>query len=137
MSSRGAVGDVVISALAGQDAVDCHGAKAPRNDILRRYIIRPMRGQYCVYIITNRHNTTLYTGVTNDLKRRVYEHKSRASIGFSNKYNLFKLVYYEMVEDINSAISREKQLKAGPRRRKIDLINGMNPDWKDLYGEIV
>jgi putative endonuclease len=96
-----------------------------------------MSNQYCVYIITNRHNTTLYTGITNDLKRRVYEHKSKAAIGFSNKYNLFKLVYYEMVEDINSAISREKQLKAGPRRRKIDLINGMNPEWKDLYSEIV
>ena len=96
-----------------------------------------MSGQYGVYIITNRHNTTLYTGFTNDLRRRVYEHKSKAAISFSNKYNLFKLVYYEMVEDVNSAITREKQLKDGPRHKKIDLINGMNPSWKDLYSEII
>jgi putative endonuclease len=67
----------------------------------------------------------------------VYEHKSKAAVSFSNKYNLFKLVYYEMGEDVNSAIMREKQLKAGPRRRKIDLINGMNPGWKDLYNDII
>jgi putative endonuclease len=67
----------------------------------------------------------------------VYEHKSKAAVSFSNKYNLFKLVYYEMVEDVSSAILREKQLKDGPRRRKIDLINGMNPLWKDLYSEII
>jgi putative endonuclease len=79
----------------------------------------------------------LYTGITNDLKRRVYEHKSKANEGFSKKYDLFKLVYYEMVEDVSSAISREKQLKAGPRRRKIGLINGMNPDWRDLYNDII
>jgi putative endonuclease len=96
-----------------------------------------MSGQYCVHIITNRHHTTLYTGVTNDLKRRVYEHKSKAVESFSNKYNLFKLVYYEITEDVNSAIMREKQLKNGTRRRKVDLINGMNPGWKDLYSEII
>jgi putative endonuclease len=100
-------------------------------------IIRRVRGQYCIYIITNRHHTTLYTGVTNDLRRRVYEHKSKAAVSFSNKYDLFKLVYYEMVEDVNSAILREKQLKNGPRSRKIYLINGMNPLWKDLYSEII
>lgn len=96
-----------------------------------------MISQYCVYIVTNKYHTTLYTGVTNDLRRRVYEHKSKAAASFSNKYNLFKLVYYEMAEDITSAITREKQIKSGSRRRKIDLINGLNPDWKDLYSEIV
>jgi putative endonuclease len=94
-------------------------------------------GQYCVYIITNRRHTTLYTGITNNLKRRVYENKSKATEGFSKKYDLFKLVYYEVVEDVRSAITREKQLKAGPRRRKIGLIDAMNPDWKDLYNDIV
>ena len=96
-----------------------------------------MEGQYCIYIITNRHHTTLYTGVTNDLARRGFEHKSKAAAGFTSKYNCFKLVYYEMVEDVSSAIAREKQLKDGPRRKKIDLINKMNPDWRDLYSEIV
>jgi putative endonuclease len=91
---------------------------------------------YCVYIITNKNNTVLYTGVTNDLKRRVYEHKEKLVKGFTSKYNLYKLVFYEVTEDIDSAISREKKIKGGSRQRKIDLINDMNPEWKDLYPDI-
>lgn len=75
----------------------------------------------------------LYTGVTNDLIRRVYEHKEKLIAGFTKKYNVNKLVYYEIFTDINNAITREKQIKAGSRQKKIDLVNSMNPQWCDLY----
>lgn len=75
----------------------------------------------------------LYTGVTNDLIRRIYEHKEKIIAGFTKKYNVNKLVYYEIFTDINSAIAREKQIKAGSRQKKIDLVNSMNPQWCDLY----
>jgi len=92
--------------------------------------------QYCVYIMTNAHNTVLYTGVTNNLARRVYEHKNGLGSKFVKKYNVHKLVYYEIGNDVNEAIAREKQIKGGSRKKKIDLINNMNPQWKDLYEEI-
>lgn len=92
--------------------------------------------QYCVYIMTNTHNTVLYTGVTNNLARRVYEHKNGLGSAFVKKYNVHKLVYYEIGNDVRTTIAREKQIKGGSRKKKIDLINGMNPEWKDLYDEI-
>jgi len=92
--------------------------------------------QYCVYIITNQNNTVLYTGITNDLKRRIYEHKEKLLKSFSSKYNLNKLVFYELTEDVESAITREKQIKGGSRQKKIGLIISMNPGWKDLYNEL-
>ena len=92
--------------------------------------------EYCVYIMTNAHNTVLYTGVTNNLARRVYEHKNGLGGVFTRKYNVHKLVYYEVGDNIHIAIMREKQIKAGSRQKKIDLINGLNPEWKDLYEEI-
>lgn len=95
-----------------------------------------MSNQYCVYIMTNKHNTVLYTGLTNDLKRRVYEHKEKLICGFTKKYNVTKLVYYEVFKDPENAILREKQIKAGSRQKKIDLINNMNRKWVDLYDEI-
>ena len=88
---------------------------------------------YYVYIMTNQSNTVLYTGVTNDLARRVYEHKSKLDPhSFTAKYNINKLVYYENTTSVESAILREKQLKAGSRRKKVDLINEFNPNWLDL-----
>lgn len=95
-----------------------------------------MGKQYYVYIMTNKNNKVLYTGITNDLKRRVYEHKEKFVAGFTKKYNVSKLVYYEVFEDSENAILREKQIKAGSRQKKIDLINGMNKEWRDLYEEI-
>jgi putative endonuclease len=95
-----------------------------------------MDKQYCVYMMTNKNNTVIYTGVTNNLKRRVYEHKEKMLKGFTKKYNDNKLVYFEVTNDINSAIQREKQIKAGSRQKKIDLINSLNSGWKDLYDEI-
>ena len=92
--------------------------------------------EYCVYIMTNAHNTVLYTGVTNDLKRHVHQHKTGQGSSFAKKYNLHKLVYFEVDEDINAAIYREKQIKAGSRQKKVDLINSLNPEWEDLYDEI-
>jgi len=88
---------------------------------------------YCVYIMTNKYNTVLYTGVTNELQRRVYEHNCGRGGPFTSKYQVCKLVYYETSVSIQSAIAREKQIKAGPRRNKVDLINGINPEWNDLY----
>ena len=95
-----------------------------------------MEKQYYVYIMTNKHNTVLYTGITNDLKRRVYEHKNKLVDGFTKKYNVSNLVYYEVFYDPENAILREKQIKAGSRQKKIDLINSMNSCWQDLYDEI-
>ena len=85
--------------------------------------------------MANDHNTVLYTGVTNDLQRRVLEHKEGKGGAFTKKYNLTKLVYFEYGDDVNAAIAREKQIKAGPRERKIELINTMNAEWKDLFDE--
>jgi len=90
--------------------------------------------QYYVYIMTNR-SRTLYTGITNDLKRRVYEHKNKLINGFTKKYNITKLVYYEPTNEVTSAIAREKQIKGWLRRKKIALIESANPRWKDLSEE--
>ncbi len=92
-----------------------------------------MSRQYYVYILTNINNRVLYTGVTNDLKRRVYEHKEKFVNGFTKKYNVSKLVYYEIFEDAENAILREKKIKAGSRQKKIDMVNAMNKEWADLY----
>lgn len=92
--------------------------------------------QYCVYIMTNIHNTVLYTGVTNDLKRRVFQHKTGKGGAFTSRYKLTRLVYFEVTDDVNIAIWREKQIKAGSRQKKIDLIDSVNPEWIDLYDEI-
>ena len=91
---------------------------------------------YFVYILTNKMDSVLYTGVTNNLVRRVYEHKLKIIRGFTSKYNLDKLVYFEIYEDINEAISREKQIKSGSRQKKLDLIMSQNPRWKDLYNTL-
>lgn len=92
-----------------------------------------MNKYYCNYIITNLNNSVLYTGVTGNLLGRIYHHKNKTVSSFSSKYNLNKLVYYEVFEDVKLAIAREKQIKAGNRQRKIDLINNLNPMWKDLH----
>ena len=96
-----------------------------------------MSKQYYVYIISNHSNNVLYIGVTNDLARRIYEHKNKLIKGFSSKYNLVKLVYYEITESIESAIAREKQLKNWHRDWKINLINQFNPEWKDLSNDFL
>jgi putative endonuclease len=87
--------------------------------------------------MTNKHRTTLYTGVTNNLIRRVEEHKNHSQKGFTDRYNLEYLVYYEISNDIEAVIAREKQIKGGSRIKKIDLIESMNPEWKDLYLELI
>lgn len=96
-----------------------------------------MTKQSFVYIMTNYNKTTLYTGVTNNLKRRIYEHKNKLIYGFTKRYNITFLVYYECFDNIQEAILREKQLKGGSRQKKIDLINDFNPEWKDLYTSII
>jgi putative endonuclease len=93
--------------------------------------------QYYIYIITNFENGTLYTGVTNNLVRRVYEHKNKLVEGFTKKYDLTKLVYYEVFDSIEYAILREKQIKGGSRKKKLNLINNFNKEWKDLYETII
>lgn len=91
---------------------------------------------YYVYILTNQNNTTLYIGVTNNIARRITEHKNNVVYGFSAKYNLHKLVYVEQFNDVYSAISREKQLKGWKRIKKDNLINQINPQWRDLANDI-
>lgn len=93
--------------------------------------------QYCVYILTNKENKTLYIGVTGNLPKRIYEHKNKLVDGFSKKYNLDKLVYFEQTENVQSALLREKQLKNWHRQWKINLIEGLNPDWQDLSATLL
>ncbi len=95
-----------------------------------------MSAEYYVYIMSNQYNTVLYTGVTNDLQRRVSEHKLGLGGKFASRYRVTKLVYYEVTSSIKSAINREKQIKAGSRKKKLDLINGLNPAWRDLAESI-
>ena len=91
----------------------------------------------CIYILTNDNNSTLYIGVTSNLVQRIYQHKNKQIKGFSSKYNLNKLVYFEQLEDMDSAILREKRLKKWNREWKNRLINELNPSWKDLYFDLV
>ncbi len=95
-----------------------------------------MSKEYFVYIMTNQHNNVLYTGLTNDIKRRVFEHKTKHIKGFSQKYNVVKLVYFEVFRDIGQAIRREKQVKAGSRQKKLNLISSINEKWKDLSDDL-
>ncbi len=95
-----------------------------------------MRNQNAVYIMTNFNNSVLYIGVTNNLLRRVVEHKRKINKGFSSKYNLKKLVYFEITSSIEDAINREKQLKNWKRKWKMDLIRKSNPEFKDLSSDI-
>jgi putative endonuclease len=88
-----------------------------------------------VYIMTNRRNGTLYTGSTSDIASRVTDHRSGHVKGFTSKYNLTRLVWFEVQDDMDAALSREKRIKNWPRQWKIDLIESMNPDWHDLYDE--
>lgn len=93
--------------------------------------------QYYVYIATNKANSVLYTGVTNNLIRRSYEHRNSVVSSFTSKYKITKLIYYEIFQDVNEAIKREKQIKAGSRKKKLELIKKMNSQFKDLYEEII
>jgi len=89
----------------------------------------------CIYIMSNEYNTVLYTGVTSNILKRVSEHKDKMVSGFTSKYKVTKLVYYEICTSMPEAIAREKQIKGGSRQKKVDLINSTNPEWKDLYDE--
>ncbi len=92
--------------------------------------------QYYVYILTS-NSGTLYTGVTNDLARRIFEHRNQLVEGFTKKYNIKYLVYYETADDVEAAIAREKQIKGWLRAKKLQLINSLNPSWKDLSEEFL
>jgi len=92
---------------------------------------------YFVYILASKKNGTLYIGVTNDLIKRVYQHKNNLVDGFTKKHNVHRLVYYETTNDIQSAIIREKQLKKWNRKWKLELIEKENPEWKDLYNDLI
>lgn len=92
-----------------------------------------MEKQFYIYILSSKNHNVLYTGITNNLIRRVYEHKNKLCPGFTNKYNVTKLVYFEILFDPISAIEREKQIKGGSRKKKINLIESKNSKWDDLY----
>ncbi|MDZ7691022.1 MAG: GIY-YIG nuclease family protein [Balneolaceae bacterium] len=96
-----------------------------------------MRKAYHIYILTNANHSVLYTGVTGDIIRRIWQHRQKLMEGFTKRYNVTKLVYLEEFRDIEDAISREKQIKAGSRQRKLDLVNELNPEWKDLYEDLL
>lgn len=96
-----------------------------------------MRGQlFTVYILTNKWHTVLYTGITSNLSKRIVEHKEKLIPGFTSRYNINKLVYYETTENPEAAITREKQIKGWIRKKKIALIESMNPKWNDLLGDL-
>ena len=88
---------------------------------------------FAVYPLTNKNNSVLYTGITNDLRRRISEHQLKLIPGFTKQYNVDKLVYFEWFEDAPNAIAREKQIKAGSRKKKVALIEASNPEWRDLF----
>jgi putative endonuclease len=129
-----------------QPAGKCHSRESG-NPVLRRFMDtclhrydkrqREIMNQYYVYILANKRNGTLYIGVTNDLIRRVYEHKNNLIDGFSKKYTVHLLVYFEIQNDIYHAIEREKQLKKWQRNWKIELIEKDNPEWIDLYDGLI
>jgi putative endonuclease len=96
-----------------------------------------MFNSYYIYILASKRNGTLYVGVTNDIIKRVWQHKNDLADGFTKKYQVHKLVYFEQTTDIESAIKREKQLKKWRRKWKLDLIEKQNPEWKDLYNELI
>ena len=96
-----------------------------------------MTKNYYVYMLASKKNGTLYIGVTSNLSKRVYEHKRKLIDGFTKKYNVDKLVYYEITEDVESAILREKRLKKWKRQWKVELIEQKNPEWNDLYYDII
>ncbi len=108
----------------------------PRNDKLV-FLYRNMHKThiYYVYLLTNKGNAVIYTGITNDIQSRTWAHKKGINDGFTKKYNCNKLVYYEEYQWVQDAIAREKQLKAGPRKTKVNLINLENPDWNDLSAD--
>jgi putative endonuclease len=101
-----------------------------RKKLMMKRELRP-----CGYIMPNKGNRVLYTGVTSNLFKRVAEHKNKVMAGFTSNYNLTKLVYYEALNTMEEAIARENQIKGGSRQKKVDLINSKNPEWKDLYEE--
>ncbi|MEA2839596.1 MAG: putative endonuclease [Methylobacteriaceae bacterium] len=90
----------------------------------------------CVYMMGNERNGTIYTGVTSDLSRRAYEHRQKLVRGFTSRYGCTRLLWYEYYERMQDAIAREKQIKAGPRKQKLELIEALNPQWRDLYEEL-
>ena len=90
----------------------------------------------CVYILASGRNGTLYTGVTSHVQKRLQEHQSGMADGFTKKYHVHRLVYYEVHETMHAAISREKQIKGGSRKKKLALVEGMNPDWRDVSNEL-
>ncbi len=92
--------------------------------------------QFYVYIMTNKYHSVFYVGMTSDIHTRVYQHKEKLIKGFTSRYNIDKLVYFEEIADAPGAIKREKQIKGGSRQNKLDLITKCNPDWKDLYHEL-
>ena len=98
--------------------------------------MRDVGKQYCVYIPTNKYNTLLYTGVTGNLQKRIYEHKEKLVEGFTRRYHFTELVYYEVYDEVYSAITSEKQVKVGARQKKIALIERMNKEWRALYQEL-
>lgn len=105
-----------------------HCEAKPKQSFMNKY--------YYIYLMTNKNNTVIYTGVTNDLKNRVSQHKDKIIKGFTEKYKIVKLVYYEIFDNPYDAISKEKQIKAGSRKKKEYLINKMNSQWRDLYFEL-
>ncbi len=119
----------------------CHSRPRLHEDKLRRESIsqstNKMERDYFTYILSNKPYGTLYIGVTNDLLGRVYQHKKKLVKGFTKKYSVNRLVYYESCGDINAAIQREKRLKKWNRQWKIRLIEDFNPEWKDLYPELL
>ena len=108
-----------------------------RSNLWRYYYAMAVERAYCVYLLTNFTNRVIYTGVTNDLVRRVQEHRDGTHDGFTKKYKVWKLVHFEPTNDIASAIDREKQLKAGSRQAKVALIEASNPNWRDLYHDVL
>ena len=115
----------------------CHSRETCPRENGERESLKTLMKEYYVYILTNKRNSTLYIGITSDLSKRVYEHKNKLVKGFTQKYNIDKLVYYEAYNDAIEAITREKRMKKWKRQWKIELIEKINLEWRDLYCEVI
>ena len=130
---------VSLRGRVAPEAISCprHGdLLAAEGSVVMTRGRRVTNRHYYVYMMTNKHNTVLYTGVTNDLKKRAWQHREKLVEGFTKRYNVTKLVYYQVFDDVRAAIAREKQLKKWNRAWKVQLIEKTNPEWRDLYDEI-
>lgn len=134
--AKGGYLKLIYSRYAECKTINCRCEESRLQSGRRSNLNVTMENQFYIYIMTNPYNSVTYVGVTSNLQERVSQHREKAVRSFTGRYNINKLVYYEIFSDAYSAISREKQIKGGSRQKKVELINSLNPNWEDLSGAL-